>query len=208
LLLENENIEDFKINDVDMALGIVKTEMEIKEELYEMVLKEVTGFDIEDPIKLLEIMQEYAKLKKDYAYISSAVEMALTSGYGFATPDISKMDIKKPELIKQGNRYGVKVSASAPTLHIIRVDVETSFSPLIGLKEQSEALVDYLCEGMDVDPSAIFDKQVFGQNMGIVLQGGISSKLTTLPENTKIKLQNLMKTLANKGKNNLIAVVF
>ena len=208
VLLENENIVDFKINDVDMSLGIVKTEMEIKEELYELVLKEITGFDIEDPIKLLEIMQEYAKLKKDYAYISGAVDMALTSGYGFATPDVSKMEIQKPELIKQGNRYGVKVSASAPTLHIIRVDVETSFSPLIGLKEQSEALVDYLSQGMDVDQSAIFDKQVFGQNMGVVLQGGISAKLTTLPENTKMKLQNLMKTLANKGKNNLIAVVF
>ena len=208
VLKENENITNFKINDVDMSLGVVKTEIEMKEELYEIVLKEITGFDIEDPTKLMEIMQEYAKLKKEYAYISGALDMALTSGYGFATPDINKMNIEKPELIKQGNRYGVKVSASAPTLHIIRVDVDTSFSPLIGLKEQSEALVEYLSEGMDVDPSSIFDKQVFGQNMGVVLQGGISAKLTTLPENTKVKLQNLMKTLANKGKNNLIAVVF
>ena len=208
VLKENENISDFKISDVDMSLGIVKTEIEIKEELYEVVLKEVTGFDIEDPVKLLQVMQEYAKLKKEYGYISNAVDMALTSGYGFATPDISKLKIEKPELIKQGNRYGVKVGASAPTLHIIRVDVETSFAPLIGLKEQSESLVEYLSEGMDVDPTSIFDKQVFGQNMGIVLQGGVSAKLTTLPENTKVKLQNLMKTLANKGKNNLIAVVF
>lgn len=208
VLKENENITDFKINDVDMSLGIVKTEIEMKEELYEVVLKEVTGFDIEDPTKLLEVMQEYAKLKKEYSYVSNAIDMAMTSGYGFATPDVSKLNIDKPELIKQGNRYGVKVKASAPTLHIIRVDVETSFAPLIGLKEQSEALVEYLGEGMDIDTSAIFDKQVFGQNMGIVLQGGISAKLTTLPENTKVKLQNLMKTLANKGKNNLIAVVF
>ena len=208
VLKDNENILDFKITNVDMSLGVVKTELEVNEALYEVVLKEITGFDIEDPTKLIEVMQEYAKLKKEYGYISGAVEMALTSGYGFATPDVSKLNIEKPELIKQGNRYGVKVKASAPTLHIIRVDVETSFAPLIGLKEQSESLVEYLAEGMDVDPSAIFDKQVFGQNMGVVLQGGVSAKLTTLPENTKIKLQNLMKTLANKGKNNLIAVVF
>jgi stage IV sporulation protein A len=88
------------------------------------------------------------------------------------------------------------------------VDVETTFAPLIGLEEQSKSLVDYLSEGMDENPSAIFDKQIFGQNMGIVLQGGISSKLTALPENTKVKLQSLMKTISNKGKNNLIAVVF
>ena len=208
ILKENEYILDFKINDVDMSLGIVKTEIEMKDELYEVVLKEVMGFDIEDPTTLLKVMQEYAKLKQEYSYISSAVEMAMTSGYGFATPSVEKINIDKPELIKQGNRYGVKVKASAPTLHIIRVDVETTFAPLIGLKEQSESLVEYLSEGMDVDSSAIFDKQIFGQNMGVVLQGGISSKLTTLPETTKVKLQNLMKTLANKGKGNLIAVVF
>lgn len=208
VLEDNEYISNFKINDVDMSLGIVKTEIEMRDELYEVVLKEVMGFDIEDPTTLLKVMQEYAKLKNDYAYISSAIEMAMASGYGFATPSVDKINIDKPELIKQGNRYGVKVKASAPTLHIIRVDVETSFAPLIGLKEQSEALVEYLAEGMDVDSSAIFDKQIFGQNMGVVLQGGISSKLTTLPETTKVKLQNLMKTLANKGKSNLIAVVF
>ena len=208
ILKENENITDFKIVDVDMAMGIVKTEIEMKDELYEVVLKEVMGFDIEDPTTLLKVMQEYAKLKNEYAYISSAIEMAMGSGYGFATPSVENINIEKPELIKQGNRYGVKVKASAPTLHIIRVDVETSFSPLIGMKEQSEALVAYLSEGMDVDQRSIFDKQIFGQNMGVVLQGGINGKLTMLPENTKIKLQNLMKTLANKGKNNLIAVVF
>lgn len=208
ILKENENITDFKIIEVDMALGIVKTEIEMKDELYESVLKEVMGFDIEDPTTLLKVMQEYAKLKNEYSYISSAIEMAMGSGYGFATPSVENINIQKPELIKQGNRYGVKVKASAPTLHIIRVDVETSFSPLIGMKEQSEALVNYLSEGMDVDQRAIFDKQIFGQNMGVVLQGGINGKLTMLPENTKNKLQNLMKTLANKGKNNLIAVVF
>ena len=205
---ENEYVDAFKISDVDMSSGIAKIEIETKDDLYEKVLKEVMGFDIEDPTTLLQVMQEYAKLKTEYSYISSAIDMALTSGYGFATPGIDKINIEKPELIKQGNRYGVKVKASAPTLHIIRVDVETTFAPLIGLKEQSEALVQYLAEGMDVDQSVIFDKQIFGQNMGIVLQGGISSKLTTLPESTKVKLQNLMKTLANKGKSNLIAVVF
>jgi stage IV sporulation protein A len=187
---------------------LVKLEIDTQDDLYESILKEIMGFDIDDPMQLLKVMQEYAKLKKDYEYVSSAIEMAMVSGYGFATPGVDKMNIEKPELIKQGNRYGVKVKASAPTLHIIKVDVETTFSPLIGLKEQSESLVEYLSEGMEEDSKAIFDKQIFGQNMGVVLQGGISGKLTTLPENTKVKLQNLMKTISNKGKNNLIAVVF
>ena len=208
VIKDNEYIKEFKISEVDMSLGVVKTEIEVNDELYEVILKEIMGFDIEDPTELLKVMKEYAKLKKDYEYISNAIDMAMTSGYGFATPGVEKINIEKPELIKQGNRYGVKVKASAPTLHIIRVDVETNFAPLIGMKEQSEALVEYLSEGMDEDNKAIFNKQIFGQNMGIVLQGGISGKLTTLPETTKVKLQNLMKTLANKGKSNLIAVVF
>ena len=208
VIKDNEYISEFKITNIDMSLGVVEVEIEAENSLYEAVLKEIMGFDIDDPSELLKVMQEYAKLKKDYAYISNALDMAMTSGYGFATPSVDKINIDKPELIKQGNRYGVKVRASAPTLHIIRVDVETTFSPLIGLKEQSESLVNYLSEGMDENSSSIFDKQIFGQNMGIVLQGGISSKLTSLPENTKVKLQNLMKTISNKGKNNLIAVVF
>ena len=208
VIKDNEYIKEFKINNVDMNAGVVEIEIETDDSLYEGILKEIMGFDIDDPSELLRVMQDYAKLKREYAYISSAVEMAMVSGYGFATPGVDKITIEKPELIKQGNRYGVSVKASAPTLHIIRVDVESTFSPLIGLKEQSESLVEYLSEGMEEDSKAIFDKQIFGQNMGVVLQGGISGKLTTLPENTKVKLQNLMKTISNKGKNNLIAVVF
>ena len=86
--------------------------------------------------------------------------------------------------------------------------METSFEPIIGIKEQSESLVQYLREGMDVEPKAIFDKQMFGRNMGDVIKDGINAKLTTLPDSTRLKLQNLMKTLANKGKTNLIAIVF
>lgn len=208
IIEKNENITAFKIIDVDTSSGVVKTSIEMQDDLYEKVLKEVMGFDIDDPVVLLGVMQEYAKLKKEYEGLSGAIEMAKTTGYGCATPSIDDIVIDKPELVKQGNRYGVKVKASAPTLHIIKVDVETSFEPIIGIKEQSESLVEYLGEGMDVDPKAIFDKQMFGRNMGDVIKDGINAKLTTLPDNTRVKLQNLMKTLANKGKTNLIAIVF
>ena len=208
IIEQNENITSFKIIDVDTSSGIVKTSIEMKDDLYETVLKEVMGFDIDDPVVLLGVMQEYAKLKKEYEGLSSAIEMAKTTGYGFATPGLDDIKIEKPELVKQGSRYGVRVKASAPTLHIIKVDVETSFEPIIGMKEQSESLVEYLGEGMDVDPTSICDKQMFGRNMGDVIKDGINSKLNTLPDNTRVKLQNLMKTLANKGKTNLIAIVF
>lgn len=208
IIEQNENITSFKIVDVDTSSGIVKTSIEMKDDLYEKVLKEVMGFDIDDPVVLLGVMQEYAKLKREYEGLSSAIEMAKTTGYGFATPLLDDIKIEKPELVKQGNRYGVRVKASAPTLHIIKVDVETSFEPIIGMKEQSESLVEYLGEGMSVDSKVIFDKQMFGRNMGDVIKDGINSKLNTLPDNTRMKLQNLMKTLANKGKTNLIAIVF
>ena len=208
IIEQNENIVSFKIVDVDTSNGIVKTSIEMEDDLYETVLKEVMGFDIDDPVTLLKVMQEYSKLKKDYESLSGAIEMAKTTGYGFATPGYDDINIEKPELVKQGNRYGVKVKASAPTLHIIKVDVETTFEPIIGMKEQSDSLVQYLGEGMDVDPKKIFEKQMFGRNMGDVIKDGINAKLTTLPDNTRIKLQNLMKTLANKGKTNLIAIVF
>ena len=208
IIENNENIQSFKIIDVDTSSGLVKTFIEIEDNLYETILKEVMGFDIDDPVILLEVMQEYSKLKKEYEVVSGALEMARTTGYGFATPGINDFIVEKPELVKQGNRYGVKVKATAPTLHIIRVDVETSFEPIIGSKEQSESLIDYLKDGMDVNPKEIFDKQMFGQNMGNVIKEGVNAKLTLLPDNTRIKLQNLMKTLANKGKTNLIAIVF
>lgn len=208
IIKENEHILSFKMNDVDTSTGVVFTSVEMNDELYEQVLKEVIGFDIEDPTTLLKVMQEYAGLKKNYNNIANAIEMAKTTGYGFASPVLDEIKIEKPVLVKQGNRYGVKVSASAPTLHIIKVDVDTKFEPIIGIKEQSEALADYLAEGMDADPQAIFTKEMFGQNMGVVITSGINSKLTGLPDNTRVKLQNLMKTISNKGKTNLIAIVF
>ena len=208
IIEQNENIVSFKINDVDTSNGIVKTSIDMKDDLYEIVLKEVMGFDIDDPVVLLKVMQEYSKLKKDYESLSGAIEMAKTTGYGFATPGYNDIIVEKPEIVKQGNRYGVKVKSSAPTLHIIKVDVETSIEPIIGSKEQSESLANYLQEGMDVEPKSIFNKQMFGRNMGDVIKDGINAKLSTLPDNTRIKLQNLMKTLTNKGKTNLIAIVF
>lgn len=205
---ENEYVKGFKISDVDTSSGVIKTEVEVNEELYENILNEIIGFDLEDEVELMKVMQEYTKLKKEYGYLKEAIDMAINNGYGVSVGNSDNIEVEIPKIYKQGNRYGVKVKAKSPTLHIIRVDVETSFSPLIGDEIQAKMLVDYLSEGMDVDNKEIFKKEMFGQGMGKILETGINAKLVSLPDATKIKLQNLVNSLANKGKNNLIAVVF
>ena len=169
---------------------------------------EVVGKNIEDKGELLALLVELTNAKNNYDSIKEALEMAKVTGYGYQTPSSSDIEVTKPELTKNGNRYGVKVKAKAPTYHIIRVDVDTAFEPIIGSKEQSEYLLESLIKDFENSQETLFDSQIFGKKLGEVVSTNLITKLNALPETTRLKVQQLVKTLANKSKQNLIAIVF
>ena len=193
---------------MDTGTGTILVEMQVDDSLYEKVLKDLVGCEISDKAELMAVLTEFVKAKKKYDHIASALEMAENTGYGYTNVSFDEMKIEKPSILKAGGRYGIKVKATAPTYHIVKVDLETSFEPILGSKMQSDYFVDYLSKAFEQNPLAVLDCEMFGQKFGEIMKAGVSSKLATLPEPVKIKMQQLLKTIANKGKGNLIAFVF
>ena len=133
--------------------------------------------------------------------------MVKSTGYGIAMPTLNDMKLDTPEVIKQGSRYGVKLKAVAPSIHMIRVDVESTFEPIIGSELQSKELINYLTKNKEEDKDAIWKSEIFGRSLDSIVQEGIQAKLSLMPDNLRYKLQNTMTKVVNKGSNNMIAIV-
>ena len=208
VLSNNEYVSEYNLANVSTSDGEIDVELTCNEDLYDKIMIEVVGKEIEDKGDLLALLVELTNCKKNYESIKEALEMAKVTGYGYQTPLEKDIEVEKPELTKNGNRYGVKVRAKAPTYHIIRVDVDTAFEPIIGSKEQSEYLLESLLKDFESSQEELFDSQIFGKKLGEVVSTNLVTKLNALPESTRLKVQQLVKTLANKSKQNLIAIVF
>ncbi len=202
-----EHIKKAYISDVDTSTGIVTINLEAPDGLYDEVLKSTIGIDVRSKADLLMLFQDYNEAKVEYGQIKSALKMVRTTGYGVASPTLNDMKLETPEIIKQGSRYGIKLKAVAPSIHMIRVDVESTFEPIIGSELQSKQLIDYLMKDKDTDPSAIWKSEIFGRSIDNIVKEGIQAKLSLTPENARYKLQQTLTKLVNKGSGNLFAIV-
>lgn len=207
VLNENEYIDSSNIATIDTGAGVVNVDITIKNGLYNEILKEIIGVEIKDKSELIALMQEYSKAKREYDTISSALKMVKQTGYGFASASLQDIELSKPEIIKQGSRYGVKLKAIAPSIHMIKVDVESSFEPIIGSKEQSEELIRYLLRDEGNDDGSIWDSDIFGRKLSDLIRDGLNAKLSMISEAARIRLQDILTKLVNKGKGNVIAIV-
>ena len=202
-----EYINKAYLSNVDTETGIVTIKLEAKSELYNQVLKDIIGVDIKNKSQLLNLFQEYNEAKIEYDHIKSALKMVKQTGYGVASPSLSDMKLDTPEIIKQGSRYGVKLKATAPSIHMIRVDVESTFEPVIGSELQSKELINYLMKDYDTNPDNIWKSEIFGRSLDVIVKEGIQAKLSLMPENARFKLQQTITKLVNKGSGNLFAIV-
>ena len=202
---DSEYISKAYLSEVDSATGEVTITLESKEELYNQILKEIIGIDITSKADLLSLVQDYNEAKQEYDQIKTALKMVKQTGYGVASPTLEDMKLENPEVIKQGSRYGVKLKAVAPSIHMIRVDVESTFEPIIGSEMQSKELIDYLMK--DNSENGIWKSEIFGRSLDSIVKEGIQAKLSLLPENARFKLQQTLTKLVNKGSGNLFAIV-
>ena len=204
---ENEYIEKSYLSDVDPSTGIITLNLVPTNDLYQKVLTEIIKIDVKSKADLLALFQEFNIAKKEYDQIKYALKMVKQTGYGVATPSIEDMKLDKPEIIKQGPRYGVKLKAVAPSIHMIRVDVESTFEPIIGSEVQSKELIDYLMKDQEQSPNEIWKSEIFGRSLDSIVQEGIQSKINLMPDNIRFKLQTTLSKVVNKGSNNMIAIV-
>lgn len=202
-----EYINKAYLSDVNTSTGIVTVTLEAPANLYNDILKEIIGIDIGNKAQLLNIFQDYNEIKLEYDQIKSALKMVKQTGYGVASPTLSDMKLDTPEIIKQGSRYGVKLKATAPSIHMIRVDVESTFEPIIGSEIQSKELIDYLMKDFDTNPDNIWKSEIFGRSLDVIVKEGIQAKLSLLPENVRFKLCQTLTKLVNKGSGNLFTIV-
>lgn len=205
--LNNEMIEKAYLSEVDPSTGIITITLTAPADLYNQTLTEIIKIDVKSKADLLALFQEYNTAKKEYDQIKYALKMVKQTGYGVATPSIEDMKLDKPEIIKQGPRYGIKLKAVAPSIHMIRVDVESTFEPIIGSEVQSKELIDYLTKDKDKNPNEIWKSEIFGRSLDSIVQEGIQAKINMMPDNIRLKLQATLTKVVNKGSNNMIAIV-
>lgn len=204
---DSEYINKAYLSDVDTSTGVITMNLESPDDLYNTVLKELIDIDINDKVELLKLFQDYSESKQEYDQVKNAIKMVKQTGYGIASPTLDDMKLDTPEIIKQGSRYGIKLKAVAPSIHMIRVDVESTFEPIIGSELQSKELIDYLMKDYDTNPSNIWKSEIFGRSLDIIVKEGIQAKLSLMPDNVRFKLNQTLTKLVNKGSNNLFAVV-
>jgi len=195
------------LSEVNPATGEVTVNLEAPSELYNQVLTDIINIDITNRADLLKLFQDFNEAKHEYDQIKFALKMVKQTGYGVATPTLDDMKLATPEIIKQGSRFGVKLRANAPSIHMIRVDVNSTFEPIIGSEVQSKELIDYLMKDFDKEPSNIWKSEIFGRSLDVIVQEGIQSKINLMPDNIRFKLQNTLTKIVNKGSNNMIAIV-
>ena len=207
VFLESEYISKSYISNFDTSTGNVTITLESSDELYEKVLKESIGNKEITKSSLLNMFISYNENESELKNIKSAIKMAKNTGYGIMHPTIKDMKLSTPEIIKQGSRFGVKLKAQASSVHLIRVDVESTFEPIIGSEMQSKELIDYIMKDYETDKNSIWKSEIFGRSLEQIVKEGIEAKLAMMPETARFKLANTVTKIVNKGANNLIAIV-
>lgn len=207
LIKQNEYVSSFEFSTINVENGYINATIDVKEELFDKILEELAGFDVSNKHELLNLVQDYCNIKEEYETIKPAMAMAKETGYGYTSINMKDLEVNEPELLKQGNRYGIKLCAKVPSWHIIKVDVDTTFEPIMGCKEQAEYLLNSLLTSYNESKDALLESQLFGRKVGEVLKDGVSMKLMMIPDANKQRLQNVVKTLSNKGKGTLIAFI-
>ena len=190
-----------------MALGNVSVEITLREELFYNVLSEITGVTVTNEGDLFHIISELSITKKKYDKISYALDEVDRKGYGIVTPSIDELVLEEPEMVKQGSRFGVRLKAKAPSLHIIKTDVYTEVSPIVGSEKQSEELVNYLLSGFENDPKQIWESNIFGKSLHELVNEGLQTKLAKMPEEAQMKLQETLERIVNEGSGGLICII-
>ena len=202
-----EYISRAYISDVDTNTGVVTINLDAKEGLFDEVLKDIIKIDVTSKADLLKLFQDFNEAKVEYDQIKSALKMVKSTGYGVSSPSLSDMKLDPPEVIKQGSRYGIKLKAVAPSIFMFRIDVESTFEPIIGSEVQSKELIDYLMRDNDTDPENLWKSEIFGRSIDQIVKEGIQAKLSLTPENARFKIQQALTKLVNKGSGNLYTLV-
>lgn len=200
-------VETISLEKMDMGSGSAVINVTAKQDLFYRVLEEETGLSFEGDRELFRLFKELAVAKREYDKLAPALAEVAEQGYGVVTPNVSEMQLEEPELVRQGSRFGVRLKASAPSLHIIRANITTELTPIIGTEKQCEELVSYMLNQFEENPTKFWTSQIFGKSVDELVREGIKNKLHRMPETSQRKLQETLQRIVNEGSGGLICII-
>ena len=195
------------VDEIKLGNGSVNISINLLDELFYKVLTEISGVQITNEVDLFSTITTFANTKREYDKIASALEQVKATGYGIVTPTIDELILEEPEIVKQGSRFGVKLKARAPSVHLIKAEIETEVSPLVGSEKQSEELVNYLLSEFENNPEKIWESNIFGKSLHELVNEGLQNKLSKMPEDAQAKLQETLERIVNEGSGGLICII-
>lgn len=189
---------------IDLGKGAVTITAELDSSLFYKIIGEATGIELESESDLMPLLMELNNIKKKYNRIAAALDEVEATGYGIVMPELEELTLEEPKIIKQGGKYGVKLKASAPSIHMMRANINTTVSPIVGTEKQSEELIMYLLDGFDDNPTKIWESNIFGKSLHELVNEGLHNKLYKMPIDARMKLQETLERIINDGCSGLI----
>ncbi len=206
-LSENEYIDSYNVEAIDLGTGKARINIDFSDELYYSFISEMTGFNIGTQEELISLLCELSVAKSKYDRVAEALQMAEEKGYGIVMPSIEELSLDEPQIVKQSGGYGVKLGASARSIHMIRANIQTEVSPIVGTEQQSEDLIKYLLREFEEEPSRIWESNVFGKSLYELVGEGLHAKLEHMPEESRTKLSETLERIINEGSGGLICIL-
>lgn len=207
IIEKNPYIQNVSIKKVEHGTGNAFLQSTMPEGLFNQILAEQCGTQINSDAHLLSLLRELVNAKREYDRVADAIKSVRETGYGLVPPALEELSLQDPEIMKQGSRFGVRLRASAPSLHLIRVDIQTEVSPVVGTEQQSEEMIKYLMEGFDQDPQKIWESNLFGKPLADLVREGLFNKLIHMPADTQVKMQQTLEKIINEGSGGMVCIL-
>ena len=202
-----ENLSEVRIRDINLGTGSVTICATLLPGLFYQILGEETGIAIQSESDLMPVLLELNRVKKAYQRLETALAEVEATGYGIVMPELEELSLEEPQIIRQGGKYGVKLKASAPSLHLMRANINTTVSPIVGTEKQSEELVHYLLQEFEENPTKIWESNIFGKSLHELVNEGLHNKLFKMPVDARMKLQETLERVINEGCSGLICFI-
>lgn len=202
-----ESISRAELTAVSLGTGVAQATIEVPRRLFYATLSEQSGLQVQDDGDLLALLTSLSSIKSEYDKVSQALQNVREDGYGIVIPSIDELTLEEPEIVRQGGRYGVKLRASAPSIHMLRADIETVISPIVGSEKQSEEMIHYLLQEFEGDPKKIWESNMFGKSFHELVNEDLQGKLMRMPEDARNKLRETLQRIINEGSGGLICII-
>lgn len=204
--LDGPFVKKCKMDGIDMADGCIKVWLDVDDAYYYEMLSDMVGENIDNEYHLLSVLKEMSKMKKEYVKVLHAIDSVRQKGYGVVTPERSEIKLDKPEVIRHGNKFGVKIKAESPSIHMIRANIETEISPIVGSEEQAQDLIRFITDSSQSE-AGIWETNIFGKSVEQLVNDGITSKLTMIGEESQLKLQETMQKIVNDSNGGMVCII-